>query len=212
MEPLAELLGESPVIGALREKLRRLLEGKPAGRRLPPILIQGETGTGKGLVARLVHRAGARKGGPFVDINCPAIPETLLEAELFGYERVPSPMLAAPSPAFFKPRTGARCFWTRSGSYPIRPRRSSSPSSRTGSSAASEAPDPRRSTSASSAPRIPISRRLFEHAASGRTSITDWRSSRSICLLYGSVDVTCCFSPNGSSTEPASTMTCRGRP
>jgi len=87
MEPLAELLGESPVIGALREKLRRLLEGKPAGRRLPPILIQGETGTGKGLVARLVHRAGARKGGPFVDINCPAIPETLLEAELFGYER-----------------------------------------------------------------------------------------------------------------------------
>ncbi len=87
MEALAELLGESPAIDALREKLRHLLDRQPAGRRLPAILIQGETGTGKGLVARLIHRTGPRKGGPFVDINCPAIPETLLEAELFGFER-----------------------------------------------------------------------------------------------------------------------------
>jgi transcriptional regulator with AAA-type ATPase domain/tetratricopeptide (TPR) repeat protein len=83
----AELLGESPAINLLRANLRHLLERQPAGRRLPAILIQGETGTGKGLVARLVHRLGPRKAGPFVDINCPAIPETLLEAELFGYER-----------------------------------------------------------------------------------------------------------------------------
>ena len=87
MEELAELLGESPAINAVREKLRQLLERQPAGRRLPAILLQGETGTGKGLVARLVHRMGPRKGGPFVDINCPGIPETLLEAELFGFER-----------------------------------------------------------------------------------------------------------------------------
>ncbi len=87
MEELADLLGESPAIEAVREKLRQLLERQPAGRRLPAILIQGETGTGKGLVARLMHRMGPRRGGPFVDINCPAIPETLLEAELFGYER-----------------------------------------------------------------------------------------------------------------------------
>ena len=86
MEELAELLGESPAINAVREKLRQLLERQPAGRRLPAIL-HGETGTGKGLVARLVHRMGPRKGGPFVDINCPGIPETLLEAELFGFER-----------------------------------------------------------------------------------------------------------------------------
>ncbi len=78
MEALAELLGESPAITALREKLRHLLEGQAVGRRLPPILVQGETGTGKGLVARLLHRVGPRKNGPFVDINCPAIPETLL--------------------------------------------------------------------------------------------------------------------------------------
>ncbi|HTG12106.1 MAG TPA: sigma 54-interacting transcriptional regulator, partial [Candidatus Eisenbacteria bacterium] len=87
MDELAELLGESPAINVVREKLRHLLERQPAGRRLPAILIQGETGTGKGLVARLVHRMGPRRRGPFVDINCPAIPETLLEAELFGFER-----------------------------------------------------------------------------------------------------------------------------
>jgi transcriptional regulator with AAA-type ATPase domain/tetratricopeptide (TPR) repeat protein len=87
MEALAELLGESPAISVIRRKLRHLLEAQPTGRRLPAILLQGETGTGKGLVARLIHRTGPRKGGPFVDINCPGIPETLLEAELFGFER-----------------------------------------------------------------------------------------------------------------------------
>jgi len=54
---------------------------------MPPILIQGETGTGKGLLARMIHRSGPRPDGPFVDVNCPAIPETLLEAEMFGFER-----------------------------------------------------------------------------------------------------------------------------
>ena len=87
MDELSELLGESRAIEMVREKLRRLLERQRAGQRLPPVLIQGDTGTGKGLVARLLHRHGARSRGPFVDINCAAIPETLLEAELFGFER-----------------------------------------------------------------------------------------------------------------------------
>src|SRR2546425_4716332 len=87
MVGLAEILGESPGIVAVRETVGRLLQRQADARRLPPVLIQGETGTGKGLVARLLHQAGPRPGGPFVDVNCAAIPEPLLEAELFGFER-----------------------------------------------------------------------------------------------------------------------------
>jgi transcriptional regulator with AAA-type ATPase domain/tetratricopeptide (TPR) repeat protein len=87
MKHLAELLGESPGIEAVREKITRLLARQQDARRLPPVLIEGETGTGKGLLARAIHRAGPRPDGPFVDVNCAAIPETLLEAEMFGFER-----------------------------------------------------------------------------------------------------------------------------
>jgi transcriptional regulator with AAA-type ATPase domain/tetratricopeptide (TPR) repeat protein len=86
MESLADLIGPSPEMETLRGQVRRLLQ-LPTGHRAPPVLLLGETGTGKGLVARLLHRDGPRAGGPFIDVNCAAIPETLLEAELFGFER-----------------------------------------------------------------------------------------------------------------------------
>jgi DNA-binding NtrC family response regulator/tetratricopeptide (TPR) repeat protein len=87
MKVLADLVGDSPGIRAVRETIARLLARQQDGRRLPSILIHGETGTGKGLLARMIHRGGPRPEGPFIDVNCAAIPDTLLEAEMFGFER-----------------------------------------------------------------------------------------------------------------------------
>ena len=85
MDALAEIVGESPGIINLRQQVQQIV--KTTARRPPPLMLRGETGTGKGLIARTIHRVGSRASGPFVDINCAAIPEHLLEAELFGYER-----------------------------------------------------------------------------------------------------------------------------
>jgi two-component system response regulator AtoC len=68
-------------MNALRDRL-----GKVAGANVP-VLIHGESGTGKDIIARMVHSLSPWKSGPFVKVNCPAIPGTLLESELFGYER-----------------------------------------------------------------------------------------------------------------------------
>ena len=66
---LAELIGRSPGIEAIREKVKRLLHHQINSRRFPPMLIQGETGTGKGLLAHLLHLSGPRACGPFIDVR-----------------------------------------------------------------------------------------------------------------------------------------------
>jgi len=84
-----KLLGQSPAIVQLRERLALLIE---AERNLtvgeaPTVLIRGETGSGKELVARALHYGGARSSRPFIELNCGALPQHLVEAELFGYEK-----------------------------------------------------------------------------------------------------------------------------
>ena len=86
---LAALIGTSPPMQAMKAMVRQLLdaETRMASEDLPVVLINGETGTGKELVARALHFDGVRKGGPFVEVNCASIPSHLLEAELFGHEK-----------------------------------------------------------------------------------------------------------------------------
>jgi DNA-binding NtrC family response regulator len=80
------LLGTSAPLAELRARLERLCN-LPPDASPPTVLITGETGTGKGLVARMLHYNGRRASQPFIEVNCAAIPENLVEAELFGYER-----------------------------------------------------------------------------------------------------------------------------
>ena len=82
------LAGESSSMRALRELIRTIASNEPGdGSAVPPILVLGETGSGKELVARACHFASRRAGLPFVEINCAALPADLMEAELFGYEK-----------------------------------------------------------------------------------------------------------------------------
>ena len=83
------ILGESVAIQTLRRKLHQILDAERAllDGVVPPVLITGETGTGKELVARALHFNGRRRDMPFVEINCASIHSNLLESELFGHER-----------------------------------------------------------------------------------------------------------------------------
>jgi two-component system nitrogen regulation response regulator NtrX len=76
-----ELIGSSPLIHSLREQMDKVAPTEGW------VLITGENGTGKEVVARTIHRESLRKDRPFVPVNCAAIPEELIESELFGYEK-----------------------------------------------------------------------------------------------------------------------------
>src|ERR1700681_4628786 len=81
MPPDAIVFGRTEAMQSVRDRLIKL-----AGANVP-VLIQGESGTGKDIIARMIHAASPWRSGPWVKVNCPAIPGTLLESELFGYEK-----------------------------------------------------------------------------------------------------------------------------
>jgi two-component system response regulator AtoC len=75
------VFGSTPAMREIQRKLEKVANAQV------PVLIQGESGTGKEIIAGLIHRLSPWASGPFVKVNCPAIPGTLLESELFGYEK-----------------------------------------------------------------------------------------------------------------------------
>jgi len=106
------IIGRSAAMQALFRRMEKF------ARRDVSVLIQGETGTGKGLIARAIHRSGPRSAGPFVDVNCAAIPETLLEAELFGFERGAFTDARQAKPGLFQAAHGGTLFLDEAGLLP----------------------------------------------------------------------------------------------
>lgn len=110
---LTDLIGESQAIKALTHTVAQ------AARSDASVLVNGETGTGKEIVARILHRNSSRSEGPFVAINCAAIPENLLEAELFGYEKGAFTDAKANRPGLLNQANGGTLFLDEIGDMPL---------------------------------------------------------------------------------------------
>ena len=107
------------------EAMTRVIElGKRAAKSTIPVLIEGESGVGKELIARAIQGESARAGKPFVTVNCGAIPENLVESILFATRRAPLPAPRRSMPANSSRPIRARCFSTRSASCRSTPRSS----------------------------------------------------------------------------------------
>jgi two-component system response regulator HydG len=100
-----EIVGESAALRAALERAARVLPHADA-----TVLVTGETGTGKELLARAVHYGGPRADAPFVEVNCAAIPANLLESELFGYERGAFTDAKTAKPGLFEAAEGGSLF------------------------------------------------------------------------------------------------------
>ncbi|MGE0788856.1 MAG: sigma-54-dependent transcriptional regulator [Sandaracinaceae bacterium] len=109
----AGMIGTSEAI----QKVFRMIE-KASGYSTT-VLIQGESGTGKELVARALHERGERKHGPFVAVNCGAIPESLIESELFGHKRGAFTDASQDKPGLFEEADGGTLFLDEIGELPL---------------------------------------------------------------------------------------------
>jgi two-component system, NtrC family, response regulator AtoC len=117
--PLSRILGDSEATRLLRSRVERLATLQPEQGGAPPILVTGATGTGKGLVSRVLHDLSPRAQRPFVELNCAAIPTALLESELFGYERGAFTDARTAKPGLFEAADGGTLFLDEIGEMPI---------------------------------------------------------------------------------------------
>jgi len=117
-EARPRLVGDSLAARALHAELSRLAS-MDEGRGAPPVLVAGEIGTGKGVVAREIHALSRRASRPFVQIGCAATPASWLELELFGYERGASPEATIATPGLFEVAEGGTLFLDEIEALPI---------------------------------------------------------------------------------------------
>jgi len=108
-----ELLGDSPAMQRVYDTLARISDSEAS------VLVTGESGTGKELVARALHRRSRRSQGPFVAVNCAAVPEALLESELFGYTRGAFTDAKAPKEGLFVQANGGTLFLDEIADLPL---------------------------------------------------------------------------------------------
>jgi len=115
-----QILGESPRIGAVRRQIERLVHRASAAiADMPAILLTGETGTGKDLVANYIHASMPQRTGPFVALNCSAVPRELFESELFGHHRGAFSGATADKPGLFETADGGTLFLDEVGDLPL---------------------------------------------------------------------------------------------
>src|SRR5215831_4131171 len=118
--PTDSIIGAADAVAELRRQIRHLAAfDTPGNPHVPTVLLAGETGTGKGLVANVIHASGGRAAGPFVDVNCAAIPETMLEAELFGFEAGAFTDARKAKPGLFEAAAGGSLFLDEVDALPL---------------------------------------------------------------------------------------------
>ena len=112
-EQASRLLGDSPAMATLRATIAKV------ARSQAPVYILGESGVGKELVARTIHEQGARAAGPFVPVNCGAIPAELMESEFFGHRKGSFTGAHADKPGLFQAASGGTLFLDEVAELPL---------------------------------------------------------------------------------------------